>query len=119
MPSLQGEFKSKAAAQAAITALTAAGVARDHIRLWNIIPDRESHHSDAGVVGGAMVGGLLGGALGIGAGAAVGAAFSDAYGAEEHLPDPTGVRLVVDIDPVGPDIASLLRVAGAANVRWT
>ena len=118
MPSIQGEFANEAAAQKAIAVLTDAGVPKDRIRLWNIIPSSQSDSSaEEGAARGAVIGGVLGGASGLVAGAAIGTTLEGASGAEERLPDPTGVRLVVDTSPTGPDVASLLRSAGAANVR--
>ena len=123
MPSLQAEFESEAAARRAMTSLTNAGVPEARMRLWNILPSREPHRSDEGAtVRGAAIGGLLGGVLGLAAGAAAGAALDSSgstSGREASVPAPCGVRLVVDTDPTGPDVACLLGAAGAANVHQT
>jgi hypothetical protein len=115
MLSIQGEFASKAAAQQARSLLAKAGIPEKHMRMWNIIPASERGQSGGdGPARGAVSGGALAGAHGLVIGATLGAAYDDD---SNHLPEPSGVRLVVDISPGGPDIESLLREAGAANIH--
>lgn len=118
MPALQGEFNNKTAARNAMTALADAGVSANRMRLWNILPPSPHAPIESNIASarGAVVGGLLGGAPGLVAGAAFGAALHSADDDEESLPDPTGVRLVVDTEPTDPDVAALLHTAGAVNV---
>lgn len=118
MASLQGDFENKAEAQRARASLIEAGVPEDRIRLWNILPEGEAPRSgQGGAVRGAVVGGLLGGVPGLAAGAAIGAGLDEGSGGKAPPPEPSGVRLVVDVDPGGPDVAALLRAAGAAGVH--
>ncbi len=117
MPSIHGEFANKAAAQKAVDALIAAGVSRQHFRLWNIIPHNENASRADNVERGALFGGVLGGTAGFVAGAAIGGALDTDSGDGKSLPSPSGVRLVVDTGPNSPDVASLLQGAGAANVH--
>jgi hypothetical protein len=117
MPSIQGEFVSKAVAQRARDSLANAGVPTEHMRLWNIIPAQATGHSGGdGAARGALIGGALGGAPGVAIGAALGEAWDNDSGGGTSLPQPSGVRLVVDIVPGGPDVRSLLHSAGAANI---
>ncbi len=120
MLSIQGEFANKAAAQQARALLAKAGIPEKHMRIWNIIP--ASEHGQSGGTGstgngsarGAVIGGALAGAHGL----VIGAAIGDAYDEDSnHLPEPSGVRLVVDISPGGPDVESLLSEAGATNIH--
>ncbi len=115
MLSIQGEFPNKAAAQQARATLAKAGVPENHMRLWNIIP--ASEHGQSGgdsTARGAVIGGALAGTHGLVVGAAIGAAYDDD---SPHLPEPSGVKLVVDMSPGGPDVESLLREVGAANIH--
>lgn len=118
MISVQGEFANRAAARRAVAALVEAGIPEDRIRLWNILPTGESPPArEDSAIRGAGIGGLLGGVPGLAAGAALGAARDSDTDASRRLPEPSGVRIVVDTDAAGPDAASLLRAAGAANVH--
>ena len=115
MLSIQGEFASKAAAQQARTLLAKAGIPEEHMRIWNIIP--ASQHGQSGGDGtarGAVIGGALGGAHGLVIGAAISAVYDND---SNHLPEPSGVRLVVDISPGRPDAEMLLHEAGAVNIQ--
>jgi hypothetical protein len=50
-------------------------------------------------------------------GLAARAAIDSVLDESAPMPDPAGVRLVADIVPGSPDVAGLLRAAGAKNVR--
>jgi hypothetical protein len=51
------------------------------------------------------------------AGAALGGVLDTLSRESPHLPDPTGVRIVVQVSPSCSDPAAILRCLGAANVR--
>jgi hypothetical protein len=113
MAKIQGEFSNKDAAQQAVALLIKAGVDENHIRLWNIIPDQGRRSSDSGTVGGAVIGGVVAGPVGLATGAALGSTLDE----EAPMAEPSGVRLVVDIVPGGPDVVDLLQEAGAKNAQ--
>jgi hypothetical protein len=115
MSSIQGEFANKADAEQARAALAKAGVAEEHMRIWNIIPASGGGQSRGdGAARGAAIGGALAGMHGL----LIGAALGDTYDDDSpRLPEPSGMRLVVDMSPGGPDVESLLREAGAANIH--
>lgn len=60
MPALQAYFADKATAEAARTKLTAAGVASDHIHIWNNIAEGATFaaNRDDASEGGALLNGL-------------------------------------------------------------
>ena len=118
MSTTQGEFATRDQAQRAIDALKAAGVSATHVRQWNIIPPAPPEPANgsggaarAGAVTGALLGGLSGAVLGGVVGRALGGG-----NAERHMPDPTGVRVIVELVAGGPDAAAILRAHGASNV---
>jgi hypothetical protein len=118
MSSIQGEFANKAAAQKAMTSLADSGVATEHMRIWNIIPTQNHGYSNGdSAARGTLIGGALGGAPGLAIGAVLGGVLDNDSGESSHLPESSGVRLVVDIVPNSPNIASLLQQAGAANIH--
>lgn len=118
MGTIQGEFATADAARRAVQGLKAAGIPAQHIRVWNIIPEGvPSRPGSYATRTGALAGGLLGGIRGYFAGAAVGGVLDSAAADGPHLPDPTGVRVVVDTSPTEPDPAAILRRLGAANVH--
>jgi len=116
MTTVQGDFTNSDRAGEAKAALMQKGIAVNHIRVWNIIPD-----SNAGEDGGnatttgAVLGGVLGGGAGLVAGAAIGATLDG--GSDIHLPAPSGVRVVVDASGNEAQIEISLRASGAANVH--
>lgn len=117
MASIQGEFATRDLAQGALNALEAAGVPRDQIRIWNIIPESTPARPSGGATtAGALTGAYLGGVGGLLLGAAVGSAVGSATAPAASLPSASGVRLVVSSAPSGVDVAALLRQHGAVNV---
>ena len=119
MATAQGDFANGNAAGQAKTELMQAGVAETRIRVWNILPfDDEPTRSGGGATTtGALYGGVLGGGGGLVAGAAIGSVLDGGYEEEKHLPEPSGVRIVVDVTGDAPQIEELLRSSGAANVH--
>ena len=118
MSTIHGDFSSKSDAERAVDALKKAGIPGQAIRVWNIIPEspKPDPQAPSSVGKGALVGGLLGGLVGAGIGAAAGAA-SDAYSGDyHHMPEVSGVRVVVEQSSAGPDAANVLRAQGASNV---
>jgi hypothetical protein len=114
MQTLQGEFRTRSAAEAAKARLVAAGIDAEDIKLWNIISDGAQSHSDeGGLVRGAAIGGIVAGLPGLAAGAALGVS-----GGQAEIPqDNAGVRIVVRTDGGSVDVSAILSEAGAANVR--
>ena len=116
MTTVQGDFTNSDRAGQAKATLIQSGIAADHIRVWNIIPDSDAGYGDSNAtVTGAVLGGVLGGGTGLVAGAAIGATLDG--GSETHLPAPSGVRVVVDVEGNEEQIAASLRSSGAANVH--
>jgi len=118
MSSVQGEFATAGEAEKAVEALKAAGAPADTIRQWNIVGAAVSaapgtHARDVG----AVVGGITGGLPGYLAGSAAGGVLDAATAEGPHLPEPSGVRIVVDVSPACPDPGEILRAHGAANVH--
>lgn len=114
----QGEFGDARAADAAVEELVQAGVARGAIHKWNIIPEREPVRDTLTNMGrGAKAGLVLGGLTGAAIGATLGAGIDAATAKHEPMPQPTGVRVVVDEAPAGVDVREILRRAGAVNIK--
>ena len=118
MATVQGDFTNKAAAEHAKETLTQAGIAEGRIRIWNIIPGSDGGNGGGNAaLTGAAVGGFLGGAPGLVAGAGIGTVLSGGYDSGPPLPDPSGVRVVVDTAADAEQIQDLLNSAGAAHVQ--
>ena len=116
MTTVQGDFTNSDKAGQAKAALTQMGIAANHIRVWNIIPDSDAGQTDRNATTtGALLGGILGGGAGLVAGAAIGATLEG--GSKPPLPTPSGVRVVVDASGNETQIAASLRASGAANVH--
>ena len=117
MTKVQGDFASEAVGQRAVEALTASGVQRNRIRIWNLIPEgNPASYGGSAVAGSAVTGLVLGGLPGLALGAAIGAGFDAGAKDGPHLPAPAGVRVVMDL-PVGMDDArDILASFGAANI---
>lgn len=115
MSKIEGEFSSKQAARGALEALKAAGIQDGHVKVWNIIPESPKQAPAPVSNSGAVTGVLLGGFTGLALGAAIDRLRAP-YGHEHHIPDPTGVRVVVE-GSTGIDVAEILLKNGAANVR--
>lgn len=118
MATVQGEFATTFQAEAAVSSLKAAGAAAADIRVWNVIPAAvPSTPGTCAAKAGGLYGALLGGVRGYVAGAALGGVLDSLSSESPHLPDPTGVRIVVEISPSCSDPAAILRQLGAVNVR--
>lgn len=118
MTKVQGDFGSEAAGQRAVEALAASGVARDRIRVWNLIPDGNPASSGGtAVAGGAVTGFVLGGVPGLAAGVVIGGALDGGEEEGHHLPEPAGVRVVVDLLDGDDDARDILASCGAGNLR--
>ena len=118
MTSVQGEFASAAQAAKAVEALKAAGAPADSIRQWNIVgPAVAAEPGTSARTAGAVAGGLTAGLPGALAGAAAGGVLDAVTAEGPHLPEPSGVRVVVDVSPACPDPGEILRSHGAANVH--
>ncbi len=116
MTTVQGDFTSSDKAGQAKTALTQSGIAANHIRVWNIIPNNDAGRSGSNYTAtGAVLGGVVGGGGGLVAGAAIGATLGGDD--DTHLPEPSGVRVVVDANGNEEQISASLRASGAANVH--
>ena len=116
MTTVQGDFTNSERAGQAKAALTQIGIAANHIRVWNIIPDSGAGQTDRNATAtGAVLGGVLGGGAGLVAGAAIGATLEG--GSDAPLPDPSGVRVVVDVSGNEAQVEANLRASGAANVH--
>ncbi len=116
MTNIQAQFTDKTTAEAARTKLIAAGVAPDHIHIWNNIAEGATFeaNSDDASEGGALLGGALAGVAGLAAGAAIGSTY------ENHsAPDfsAAGVRLVIEGDSDKSNLEALLHESGASDVR--
>jgi hypothetical protein len=117
MPKIQGDFEWEAAGQRAIEALVASGVPRNHIRVWNLIPDANPTVSGGtGVATGAVTGFVVGGAPGLAIGAIIGAALDSGGEDGPRLPPPVGVRVVVDLPDGLADAKEILASCGAGNL---
>ena len=118
MKKVQGDFGSEAAGLRAVEALTDSGVARDCIRVWNLIPEGNATLSNGSAVAGSAVTGLvLGGLPGLAVGAAIGATLDAGADDGPHLPPPAGVRIVVDLADGKNDARDILDSCGAVNLR--
>lgn len=118
MGTLQGDFASPDAAERAIDALKKAGVEPARIRKWNVIPPRppaEGGAPSSSVVRSAATGYFVGGLAGAAVGAALGAARGGA--SERPMPEPSGVRLVIELDGPSDELERVLRDCGAVGVR--
>lgn len=116
MTKVQGEFAFAAEGHKAVEALIAAGVPRERIRVWNVIPDASSAQlSGSATLGGAITGLVLGGVPGLAAGAAIGSVF-DSGSEDRRLPLPSGVRVVVDVPDSDGAVRDILTSCGAANI---
>lgn len=132
MSVIQGDFDSAEAAEHAIALLEESGIPAERIRRWSILPPGLSSTSGdesavSGAARGAMVGGLLGGLVagapgfaagaigGMTRGAAAGSARESATG-DAPSPDPAGVRVAVDVRDGDPNVADILRKAGAKAI---
>jgi hypothetical protein len=114
----QGEFSDAAAGKAAVEALVAAGVARDKIHTWNIIPESAPEAGGPSrAARGAKVGFIVGGVTGAAIGGTVGAGLDAMTDNHVPMPQPRGVRVVVDEAPASVDVREVLRKAGAVNVQ--
>ena len=118
MATIQGEFLTSSEAARAIEALRAAGIPPERIRKWNIIPEQPQAMPRPSSVGRtAAVGYVLGGVAGAALGATLGAARDAVSYPHVALPDPVGVRVVVDVSASGPDARQILLDSGARNIR--
>jgi hypothetical protein len=118
MTTAQGEFATESDAARAVEALVSAGVPAARIRKWNIIPERPASAPRASSVGrSTAVGYLLGGVGGAALGATLGAAKDAMSATQPPMPDPSGVRVVVETAGAEPDVRKILLECGAANIR--
>ena len=117
MSTIRGRFASREAAAPALAALVAAGVSKDQIRVWNVLPPAGGEPRSGARTAGAITGGLLGGVGGLVVGAVVGD-LVDAAGGQASAPAPRGggVRVVVEVPAGGPDAAGILEAHGATGV---
>lgn len=118
MAKIQGDFQSEAIGHAAVEALTASGIPRDRIRIWNLIPDGgPSRTVGSSLPGAAATGLVLGGLPGLAAGAAIGSVFDAGNDDGPHLPLPSGVSVVVDTADGDGNARETLKAHGATNIR--
>lgn len=115
---IQGDFTHTDASERAKLALKQAGIADTRIRTWNILEGSGTDHGNGSAIPtGAVVGGLVAGGPGIVAGAGIGAIVEGGEDTVRHLPDPSGVCVVVDIEADEQQIRTILLSCGATNVH--
>lgn len=118
LATLQGDFANAEAAEGARFALHRAGIADTRIRKWNILKGGGSGQArGSAVTTGAVLGGALAGDAGLVAGASVGALVDGGYGDDGHLPELSGVCIVVDMEGDEQKIKEVLISSGAGNVH--
>lgn len=118
MATLQGDFTDAESAEQAKSALMQAGIAASRVRTWNILDGGGSNQRGGSAIpAGAVLGGAVAGSAGLVAGAGIGALLDEGNDDGTHLPDPSGVRVVVDSAEDEQQIEEILRSAGAANVQ--